>query len=90
MWVGLLTERINNKLWKSNLIDELALNREPVPLMCCFPLSRFLSDSELWEQEKKIAYLRYFLCDLSVKRYCAIIGGETKIVGQVYIQGYTI
>ena len=32
MWVGLLTDRINNKLEKSNLINEHALNREPVPL----------------------------------------------------------
>ena len=32
MWVGLLTDRINNKLERSNLINEHALNREPVPL----------------------------------------------------------
>ena len=32
MWVGLLTDRINNKLEKSNLINEHALNREPVSL----------------------------------------------------------
>ena len=33
MWVGLLTDdSINNKLEKSNLINEHALNREPVPL----------------------------------------------------------
>ena len=32
MLVGLLNDRINNKLEKSNLIDEHALNREPVPL----------------------------------------------------------
>ena len=32
MWVGLLTDRINNKLEKSNIINEHALNREPVPL----------------------------------------------------------
>ena len=32
MWVGLLTDRINNKLEKSNWINEHALNREPVPL----------------------------------------------------------
>ena len=31
MWVG-LTDRINNKLEKSKLINEQALNREPVPL----------------------------------------------------------
>ena len=32
MLVGLLTDRINNKLEKSNLINEHALDREPVPL----------------------------------------------------------
>ena len=32
MWVGLLTDTINNKLEISNLINEHALNREPVPL----------------------------------------------------------
>ena len=31
MCVGLLTDRINNELGKSNLIKENALNREPVP-----------------------------------------------------------
>ena len=30
--MGLSTDRINNKLEKSNLINEHALNREPVPL----------------------------------------------------------
>ena len=30
MWVGFLTDRINNKLEKSNLINEHALNRETV------------------------------------------------------------
>ena len=30
--MGLLTDRINNKLERSNLIDEHPLNREPVPL----------------------------------------------------------
>ena len=29
MWVGLLTDRINNKLEKGNLSNEHALNREP-------------------------------------------------------------
>ena len=32
MWVGLLTDRINNKLEESNLINERAHNSEPVPL----------------------------------------------------------
>ena len=30
--MGLLTDRINNKLEKSKLINEDVLNREPVPL----------------------------------------------------------
>ena len=30
--MGLLTDRINNKLTRSNLINEHALNREAVPL----------------------------------------------------------
>ena len=32
MWKGLLTDRVNNDLEKSYLINEHALNREPVPL----------------------------------------------------------
>ena len=30
--MGLLTDRINNKLEKSKLVNEDVLNREPVPL----------------------------------------------------------
>ena len=33
MRVGLLTDRISNKLGKSNVISEHALIREPVPLI---------------------------------------------------------
>ena len=32
MWKGLLAYRINKKLEKSDLINEHALNRKPVPL----------------------------------------------------------
>ena len=32
MWVGLLTDKINNKLEESHLINKHALDREPVPL----------------------------------------------------------
>ena len=32
-FIKLLTDRINNTLEKSNLINEHALNREPVPLI---------------------------------------------------------
>ena len=46
MWVALLTDRINNKLEKSNLINEHALNREPVPLtVYLLTVSSFLSVS---------------------------------------------
>ena len=31
MWEGLLTDRINNKLEKSHLINKHAPDREPVP-----------------------------------------------------------
>ena len=31
--MGLLTDRVNNKMEESNLINEHALNREPVPLI---------------------------------------------------------
>ena len=31
--MGLLTDRINNKMEESNLINEHALNHEPVPLI---------------------------------------------------------
>ena len=34
MWVGLLTDRIDNKLERSNLINEHVLNHEPVPSLC--------------------------------------------------------
>ena len=45
MWVGLLTDRINNKLKKSYLINEHAFNRQPVPLNSFTPnlSSRILS-----------------------------------------------
>ena len=36
---GIITDRINNKLEKSNLINEHALNRKP------FPLTLFISSS---------------------------------------------
>ena len=46
MQVALLTDRINNKLDKSNLINEHVLNREPVPLIqfgiCLFCLFCFV------------------------------------------------
>ena len=33
-WVGLLNDRINNKVEKTNLINKHALNREPVHFPC--------------------------------------------------------
>ena len=32
--MGLLTDRINNKVEKTDLINKHALNREPVPFPC--------------------------------------------------------
>ena len=43
MEVGLLTNRINNKLEKSNLINEHMLNHEPVPLNVSWKLSLLIS-----------------------------------------------
>ena len=43
MRVGLLTNRINNKLEKSNLINEHALNHELVPLIVSWKLSLLIS-----------------------------------------------
>ena len=40
MWVGLLTDRIDNKLEKRILIYEHALNREPVPLRWAQQIAR--------------------------------------------------
>ena len=43
MWAGLLTDRIDNKSEKSNLINEHGLNREPVPLKFpCAPRHAFV------------------------------------------------
>ena len=39
--MGLLTDKINNKLERSNLINEHALNREPVPLKTILKYHRF-------------------------------------------------
>ena len=39
--MGLLTDKINNKLERSNLINEQALNREPVPLKTILKYHRF-------------------------------------------------
>ena len=41
--MGLLTDRINNKLKRSNLINEHALNREPVPLRASEVIRRRVS-----------------------------------------------
>ena len=53
MRVGLLTNRINNKLEKSNLINEHALNRELVPLIVSWKLSLIISKPFLL----KVVYL---------------------------------
>ena len=48
--MGLLTDRINNKLERSNLINEHALNREPVPLTIVFTIK---GDSKFPDGSKK-------------------------------------
>ena len=40
--------------------------------------------------DNKIAYAIKLTKKLNREGFCAIIGGETKSGGQVYIQGYTI
>jgi len=47
--VGLLTDRINNKLERSYLISEHALNREPVPLRHLFAI-----EIQLLKEKSKI------------------------------------
>ena len=44
--MGLLTDRINNKLEKSNLINEHTLNCEPVPLSISLNIRLLYSLSE--------------------------------------------
>ena len=47
--MGLLTDRINNKLEKSNLINEHALNREPVRLSeICMSVIEIFWDHEFF------------------------------------------
>ena len=47
--MGLLTERINNKLEKSNLINKHALNREPVRLSeICMSVIEIFWDNEVF------------------------------------------
>ena len=47
--MGLLTDRINNRLEKRNLINEHALNREPVPLK--MPLNN-ITNVGYWRHRK--------------------------------------
>ena len=56
MWVGLLTDRINNKLQKSNLINEHALNREPVPLNPLLEKRKILGGGSLTTTLKSVSY----------------------------------
>ena len=77
MRVGLLTDRINNALEKSNLINEHALNREPVPLTRKkgrnLAIGCSLTQTNLWPLLP--AQCQYFiLCSSlffrSIKQYC--------------------
>ena len=61
MWLGLLTDRINNKLEKSNLINEHALNREPVSLKVDYP------DKAIWIKLGLLLFSSLKTEDLSVE-----------------------
>ena len=68
MWVGLLTDRINNKLEKHNLINEHALNSEPVPLSND-------DDHNGDENGKKRNRFRFLVCNHVTRRH---VGGQNK------------
>ena len=50
--MGLLTDRNNNKLERSNLIDQHALNREPVPLSFTILYGKGQTLDSSWEFRK--------------------------------------
>ena len=61
MWLGLLTDRINNKLEKSNLINEHALNREPVSLKVDY------LDKAIWIKLGRLLFSSLKTEDLSIE-----------------------
>ena len=50
--MGLLTDRINNKMKKTNLINKQVLNREPVPFPC--PADRLAQLGERRSAERQV------------------------------------
>ena len=69
---GLLTDRINNKLEKGNLINEHALNREPVPNK---HHGRYLK-SDYWCQQDDvecISRLRSEYLLITLKKYTILL-----------------
>ena len=61
MWVGLLTDTINNKLEKSNLINEHALNCEPVPLTKLYGIIGGLDGLNGSPWDKKLSLITFDL-----------------------------
>ena len=56
MWVGLLTDRINDNLEESNLINEHALNREPVSLKFTTTRANKYCSNSLLDNQREIKY----------------------------------
>ena len=50
--MGLLTERINNKLEKGSLINEHARNHEPVPLRRILTTDRWRNQNNAWGMQQ--------------------------------------
>ena len=65
MWVRLLTDRIDDKLEKSNLINEHALIREPVPLT--FPQTDFWEKKLYSEMKAYGLYYPVYCIQLAMK-----------------------
>ena len=60
MWVGLWTDRINNKLEKSNLINEHAFNREPVLLIQTFSMDPHSVCIMVWLYVQNLTEMSHF------------------------------
>ena len=74
MSVGILTDRINNKLEKSTLINEHALNREPIPLNIIHCLSQHYRRSHI--NLRRTIQSQAIYTDVS-HIYCCNNGGVT-------------
>ena len=74
MSVGILTDRINNKFEKSTLINEHALNREPIPLNIIHCLSQHYRRSHI--NLRRTIQSQAIYTDVS-HIYCCNHGGVT-------------